>query len=166
MILQLLPTPPADARMKAADFSIASTEEITSRCALALCWARVENSCDAAAICLARVSSSERTRSSIKGPTRISASKASRARIPNSALSLTRLRLKLTLAIPVPLAPAVKVPTGVQEAFGGLAKIRTILRFYNRWMTMPDEIAEPLTSASPNALAQVEAEIARACKEA
>jgi pyridoxal phosphate enzyme (YggS family) len=33
-------------------------------------------------------------------------------------------------------------------------------------MMMPPDIAEPLTSPSPNALAQVEAEIAQACQEA
>ena len=38
--------------------------------------------------CFARMSSSGRTRSSIKGTTKISASNTSRARIPRSALSL------------------------------------------------------------------------------
>ena len=68
----------------------------------ALCLARLVNSAEASAICLALVSSSERTRSSISGVTRISASNASRARIPRTFLSFTLLRLKLTRDILVP----------------------------------------------------------------
>ncbi|MGY3405598.1 hypothetical protein ACVWZV_001711 [Bradyrhizobium sp. GM5.1] len=36
---QLLLMPPAEARMKASDFRMVSTDEITSRCASALCFA-------------------------------------------------------------------------------------------------------------------------------
>ena len=96
---QLLLTPPAEARIKASDFRMVSTDEITSRCASALCLATVVNSVVACAICFVRVSSSERMRSSIKGATRITASNASRARIPRTCLSFARLRLKLTFAI-------------------------------------------------------------------
>ena len=47
---QLLLMPPAEARMKASDFRMVSTDEITSRCASALCRATVVNSAVACAI--------------------------------------------------------------------------------------------------------------------
>ena len=75
------------------------------------------------AICLDLVSSSERTRSSINGATRINASSASRARIPRSFLSFALLRLKVTPDIFVPY-PAGKVKRRVQKAFPELGKIR------------------------------------------
>src|SRR3954451_18406401 len=100
-----------------------STDEITSRWASALWRARLEKSSDAAAICLARLSSSERARSSIKGATRITASNASRARIPRSFLSFTLLRLKVTPDIDDP-CPAGKVAARVQKTFPELGKIR------------------------------------------
>jgi hypothetical protein len=87
---------------RAGCFSTVSTEEITSLWASALCLTRLENSTEAAAISLARVSSSERARSSINGTTSISANSASRALIPKSCLSLTLLRLKLMRDIFVP----------------------------------------------------------------
>ena len=93
------------------------------------------NSWDAAAICLARVSSSERTRSSIKGPTRISASNASRARIPRSCLEFHAVAVETDARHRWSPAPAHKVRIRVQEAFPGFAKIRTILKVCNRRMT-------------------------------
>ena len=76
-----------------------STEEMTSRWVSALWWVIVAYSSEAVAICLARVSSSARTRSNIKGATSNTANIASRARMPRSFLSLTRLRLKVTPGI-------------------------------------------------------------------
>jgi hypothetical protein len=100
-----------------------STDEMISRWASALCSASADDSAEAAAISLVLASSSERARSSISGATRISASNVSRARIPRSCLSFTRLRLKLTRNIFAP-HPACKVKGMVQEAFPELGKIR------------------------------------------
>jgi len=72
---------------------------------------------------LARVSSSERARSSIKGATRITASSARRARIPRSFLSFALLRLNVTPDIVFPTRQG-KVERRFQKAFPELGKIR------------------------------------------
>src|SRR5262249_28532644 len=128
--------------------------------------ATVVNSVVACAICLTRASSSDRMRSSIKGTTRITASNASRARIPRTCLSFARLRLRLMLAI-CATHPARNLVPMVQEAFLELGKIGTTsveTRVFSD--VMIEANALPLTGHSPNALAAVEQEIARACKDA
>src|SRR5215471_15700400 len=122
-ISQLRLTPPAEARMKAADLSSVSTDEMTSRWASALCLARLTISLEASAISLERVTSSERTRSSISGATRITASKASRARMPRTCLSFTVLRLKLMRDILAPFPGGRKIGARVQKDFPELGKI-------------------------------------------
>ena len=60
-----------------------------------LCRAIFWNSPAACAISLARISSSERARSSISGATRSSASNVTRERIPRRLLSFNLLRLNV-----------------------------------------------------------------------
>src|SRR5882757_6775398 len=138
---------------------------MTSRWVSALCCARPENSAEASATCLARVSSSERARSSIRGATSISASNASRARIPTSFLSLALLRLKLTRDILSP-DPTCKVERRVQEAFPELGKIRTNPVILRPTDDMAPEKTSTITPSLPNALASVEYDIFRASNEA
>src|SRR5436305_5198550 len=138
---------------------------MVSRWVSAECWARLEYSSEACAICLVRASSSERARSSIRGATRISASRASRARMPRSFLSFALLRLKVTRDIQCPL-PDIRVAGRVQEAFPEFGKIGANPVNPRPGDDMAAETILPTTPGLPGGLAAVEQEIARACKDA
>src|SRR5271169_164478 len=140
---------------------------MTSRWPSALCWAMLENSEYARAICLLRASSRERARSNVKGATRINASNASRARIPKSLSSFALLRLKPRSDILVPY-PRAEYKKGDQEAFLEIRKNETIKKKCESTdaADMMPEGPSPLTAHLPSGLSAVEEDIARACKAA